>query len=249
MKIKNWERFQHYRNRKPPWIRLYNDLLVDPEFFALSGDAFKHLVMLWLIASEDPDMEGKLPAVSVLAFRARITDQKMTKLISELSHWVEGDASDELSGCHQLAPESCSEQSRSEQIRSEGECALEGFDQFWSAYPKGKKKKKPDAMKAWKQTVKNRPEMAVLLSSLAAHSKSHDWTKEGGKYIPHPASWLRAHEWNDAAGSTSGPVTGQHGHTIGRPQPKEFEDTDSGERMTNEQREALFADLKEGGTG
>src|SRR5690606_19747530 len=30
--VKNFERFQHYKDRNPPWIKLYNDLLDDYEF-------------------------------------------------------------------------------------------------------------------------------------------------------------------------------------------------------------------------
>jgi hypothetical protein len=59
MKIKNWKKLQHYKDRKPPWIKLYRDLLDDPEWHELSGDDAKHLIMLWLIASEDEN--GVLP--------------------------------------------------------------------------------------------------------------------------------------------------------------------------------------------
>jgi hypothetical protein len=27
--------------------------------------------------------------------------------------------------------------------------------------------------------------------------RSAQWTKDGGQFIPHPASWLRAHGWHD----------------------------------------------------
>jgi len=45
MKIKNWHKFQHYKHRNPPWIKLHRGLLDDPEWFALSGDASKVLAM------------------------------------------------------------------------------------------------------------------------------------------------------------------------------------------------------------
>ena len=34
-RIKNFERFQHYKNRRPLWIKFYNSLLTDLEFNAL----------------------------------------------------------------------------------------------------------------------------------------------------------------------------------------------------------------------
>lgn len=51
IEVKNFERFQHYKDRKPPWIKLYNDLLDDYEFGCLP-DASKWLAVgLWLLAS------------------------------------------------------------------------------------------------------------------------------------------------------------------------------------------------------
>ena len=68
------------------------------------------------------------------------------------------------------------------------------FDQFWSAYPK--KRSKGDAEKAWKQ-LKPKPDMNKVLKSIEQLKKSHDWQKENGKYIPYPATWLRAKGWED----------------------------------------------------
>jgi len=118
MRVKNWEKFQHYKNRKPPWIRLYRDLLNDPEFVDLPGDAAKHLVMMWLIASEDPDKSGKLPDAKVLAFRLRTTTEAIETSISQLSHWLEHDASTALPECEQDATP---DQIRSDQIIPERE--------------------------------------------------------------------------------------------------------------------------------
>jgi hypothetical protein len=31
IRIKNWAQFQHFKDRKPPWVKLYRDLLDDME--------------------------------------------------------------------------------------------------------------------------------------------------------------------------------------------------------------------------
>lgn len=50
--VKNWEKFQHYKDRNPPWIKLHRDLLRDYDFSCLQ-DADKLLLMLlWLLASQ-----------------------------------------------------------------------------------------------------------------------------------------------------------------------------------------------------
>ena len=59
LKIKNWDRYQHYRDRNPPWIKLYNSLLDDYEYSCLQ-DASKLLLMsLFLVASK---CENRIPA-------------------------------------------------------------------------------------------------------------------------------------------------------------------------------------------
>lgn len=35
LRVKNFDRFQHYKDRTPPWIKLYNDLLDDYDFSCL----------------------------------------------------------------------------------------------------------------------------------------------------------------------------------------------------------------------
>jgi hypothetical protein len=71
----------------------------------------------------------------------------------------------------------------------------ERFNTFWEAYPK--KKSKGDALKAWKQIKPSKELSDVIISKLLLLNASHDWTKEGGKFIPYPASWLRAGGWDD----------------------------------------------------
>ena len=86
--IKNWELFQHFKDRTPPWIKLYRTLLDDKEWHDLEPEPAKTLVMLWLIASEDKTHKGRLPDVQTLAFRLRIIQEKMEYNLSKLSHWV-----------------------------------------------------------------------------------------------------------------------------------------------------------------
>jgi hypothetical protein len=89
MKIKDWKRFQHFKDRRPPWIKLYRDLLEDPDWFALDGEASKVLVMLWLIASEDPDCHGELPDLRKLAFRLRKSETELNQILTKIDHWID----------------------------------------------------------------------------------------------------------------------------------------------------------------
>ena len=101
MKIKNWTKFQHFKDRRPPWVKLYRDILDDIEWHELDPLAAKVLVMLWLIASED---DGRIPNTKTLAFRLRLTEIKTKEIVIKLSHWLEQDDINVISDGYQLDP-------------------------------------------------------------------------------------------------------------------------------------------------
>lgn len=75
------------------------------------------------------------------------------------------------------------------------------FPKFWKLYPN--KKGRANAEKAWKK-LKITDELFTMISSaLARQVVSTDWTKDGGKYIPHPATWLNGHRWEDEVSPTN----------------------------------------------
>jgi hypothetical protein len=101
MKIKNWTKFQHFKDRRPPWVKLYRDILDDIEWHELDPLAAKVLVMLWLIASED---DGRIPDTKTLAFRLRLTEVKTKEVVIKLSHWLEQDDINVISDVYQHDP-------------------------------------------------------------------------------------------------------------------------------------------------
>jgi hypothetical protein len=87
MQIKNWAKFQHFKDgsRKPPWIKLYRDLLDNLEWHELPAESAKVLIMLWVVASEN---HGKLPDIKKLSFRLRVTEDQLAKALNDLKEWV-----------------------------------------------------------------------------------------------------------------------------------------------------------------
>jgi hypothetical protein len=71
----------------------------------------------------------------------------------------------------------------------------DGFDEFWELYPR--KVAKQEALKAWR-TVKA-DELPAILNGLSAATQADQWRKDGGKFVPHPATWLRGRRWEDEA--------------------------------------------------
>src|SRR5439155_3184039 len=61
-----------------------------------------------------------------------------------------------------------------------------GFDFFWKAYPK--KRSKPQAVKAWDKLQPDDVLVGVMLRKLEQAKQSPEWTKDGGQFIPYPAT-------------------------------------------------------------
>lgn len=69
------------------------------------------------------------------------------------------------------------------------------FEIWWKHYPR--KIAKGDARKAWNSTAAIRPRLEKLIRAVIVARAQEDWQREGGKYVPYPATWLRAERWED----------------------------------------------------
>lgn len=72
---------------------------------------------------------------------------------------------------------------------------ISSFSLFWEAYPK--KVGKVDARKAWSKLAPDEAMTADIMKGLSKWKRSEQWTRDDGKFIPHPATWLRGERWND----------------------------------------------------
>lgn len=71
------------------------------------------------------------------------------------------------------------------------------FEDFWNLWPTGHKVAKEDAIKAWKKLRVDDELFSKMAAALSWQKQSKSWTESGGKYIPHPATWLNGHRWED----------------------------------------------------
>jgi Ni/Co efflux regulator RcnB len=71
------------------------------------------------------------------------------------------------------------------------------FDDFWQLYPRKTEKKK--ALKAWKIAKKDKswPGLEAVLFAVERQKASEQWKKDGGQFIPYPATWLNSGRWDD----------------------------------------------------
>ena len=69
------------------------------------------------------------------------------------------------------------------------------FGMFWMTYPK--KVAKAAALKAWKKIDPDDVTAGQIFASLEKWIESDEWTRDGGRYIPYPATWLNGRRWED----------------------------------------------------
>jgi hypothetical protein len=183
--VKNWEKFQHYSKRTPPWIKLHRDLLNDYEFSRLRDASKVQLVLIWLLASQ---MDNKVPADAKWLKGKLCLDVEPNLKELKDKGFIEYDS-------EALAPRKQSATPETEREAEEETKSEAFFTLFWSAYPK--KRNKGDAEKAFKKLNPDELLFQKILNAVEAAKFSPDWKKEEGKFIPYPASWIRAQGWED----------------------------------------------------
>lgn len=85
-----------------------------------------------------------------------------------------------------------SESESEKEKESESNSSASAFDLFWNAYPK---KVGKDAAKKAFQKVK--APIETLVYAIEKQKRSAQWLKDGGQYIPNPATWLNQGRWED----------------------------------------------------
>ena len=80
------------------------------------------------------------------------------------------------------------------------------FESFYSKYPR--KEAKKDALKAFVQLSPSDELLQLILMGVENQKKTDQWTKDCGKYIPLPASWLRGRRWEDEVKTVKGVYDG-----------------------------------------
>lgn len=83
IKPKGWGHFQHYKNRRPPWIKLHRTIIDDFDYQCLQLASKALAPCLWLIASEHEEglIEVDFPKLS---WRLRTPEPLVQEAIKEL---------------------------------------------------------------------------------------------------------------------------------------------------------------------
>ena len=202
------------------WLRLYAEFATDPKVQRLSEtDQRRYIMLLCLRCSngdetlQDADVtfhlrisiEEWLSTKQVLLSKCLITDDNKPTAWNKRQFASDSSTARVLKH-RELAKQDCNVSETPQiqiQIQNKDSCAspskredaMKSFPKFWDAYPK--KKNKGDAEKAWKSVKPTDELLTQILEAVEVAKRGDDWRKESGKYIPYPASWLRAKGWED----------------------------------------------------
>lgn len=198
LRVKDWNEFQHYKDRSPPWIKLHRTLLDNFEWHKLQ-DASKSLAMyLWLIASENPDPSSGIitEPVEKIAFRIRWDEKKVLEGIKDLIRKgffeeIE-EARDLLSDrYHDATPET---ESEGETDKADKGGFSKRFIEFWSLFPNQRKGNRNKALSAYVAAVKQkRATEEEIHAGLRRYIESAE-VKAG--FAKGAAAWLNDDRWN-----------------------------------------------------
>jgi len=75
------------------------------------------------------------------------------------------------------------------------------FDEFWKAYPK--KIGKDAAKKAFEKRKPDAVMLTQMVNAINFQRRTAAWQKDGGQFIPNPATWLNQGRWQDEVSTFS----------------------------------------------
>lgn len=200
-----------------PWFRLYSEFAIDPKIQRMCEFEQRRFIMLLCLRCSNGNVTLQDDDV---AFQLRISNEEWAatkqvflskNLIDEANNPVawdrrqfRSDSSAERVSKHRAnkkqacnvtvtAPDTDTDTEKNKPSREPI-----GFAEFWDAYPK--KVGKGAAEKAW---AKCRPDLTAVLAAVGFQSASEQWRKDGGQFIPNPATWLNQRRWEDEVGTGS----------------------------------------------
>lgn len=88
----------------------------------------------------------------------------------------------------------------------------ERFKEFWAAYPK--KIGKDAALKAFMKRKPSADLVSKMITAIEWQKQTDQWTRESGRYIPNPATWINQGRWED---EPPAPTVSQSANSNGNP--------------------------------
>lgn len=200
LRIRNWERYQHYRDRNPPWVKLHFSLLSSADWVTLADSDRVLLIASMLLASKNngevPEDPEYIQRVAYLAKKPNFGNLiRCGFLTYDSASNMLADASKTLAVARPETEERRGETETEERRTCAPATRESAFEAFWTAYPR--KTAKVKAREAWKKLDPVNGLLEVIMAAVEAQKNSRQWLDKGGQFIPHPATWLNQARWED----------------------------------------------------
>lgn len=69
------------------------------------------------------------------------------------------------------------------------------FDAWWAQWPR--KVAKAEALAAWRKLAPDAELAARMVAAVLVQAASEPWRRDGGMFIPYPATWINGRRWED----------------------------------------------------
>lgn len=205
--VENWDKLQHYKDRNPPWIKLYCSLLNDYEYCRLPDESKLLLMTLYMLASRydnkipcDPEWiakQGSLkspidlkPLESGGFIKCYQGDSKAIELCKQ---HAEPETERETENKTHSSKTKQPHKARIRQYTPE-------FEQIWKEYPRHDGK--GDAFDSFNLIKPDQALIAKMTQTIRMFCP--EWKKKEKKYIPLLATWLNNGRWDDEPDSGNG---------------------------------------------
>lgn len=203
-RIKNWEKFQHYKDRNPPWIKLHVETLSSADWVTLADASKLLMVVCMILASKEQGVfVGDLDYIRRVAYLDKRPD--LTPLIKcGFIEEVLADASASKQPQADVRPEKEAEAEKEKKetpIAPKGASRPDGFDRWYlgtdvegyAGYPH--KVAVDAAIRAWEKRRKagTLPGVEVLIAATRAYVAR----KPADVAWANPATWLNGGRWQD----------------------------------------------------
>jgi len=189
LKIANWEKFQHYKHRNPPWIKLHIEILSSVTWVSLD-DASRVLAIASMVVASKND--GCVPMDASYMQRVAYLNQpaNFEPLINiGFFEKLQADASALLENASMLQAHARPETET--ELEKKDICSPDGFEDFWESFPRQRRGSKDKTKSAWKAALARAPKEEIM-AGLAAYAKSEEVAKGFAKGA---AAWLNDDRW------------------------------------------------------
>lgn len=199
--IKNFDRLQHYKDRSPPWIKLYNGLLDDYAFAHLPDASKAHLLAIGLLASR---YSNQIPLdAEWIAKRINATSPVDLETLIKSGFIIPNQVCSILLA--ERLQDARPEREREAQVQTEKETEIEietettttpaataEFNEFFSAMPR--REGRDAAVVVYDKMVLEVDPKTLLEAAKTYRAAVFGWEQ---RFILTPVRWLEDRRWTD----------------------------------------------------